>query len=161
AARVNGTIVDLDRELGTAPTNGGGASAQGDFAPLTDKDPDALEVLRPTCAHIIARAAIAPFPRGKLAFGPATPNGLSYDIDVDPPLREEDFPAIEAEMRKLVVAAEPFERFEKPTPEGRALCADLDQGYKVEHIDDKLKNDPTVSFYRQGEFIDLCRGPHL
>ena len=56
---------------------------------------------------------------------------------------------------------EPFERFERPTAEGRALCEDLKQEYKVEHIDDDLKKYPTLSFYRQGEFIDLCRGPHI
>src|SRR5262249_16799143 len=67
----------------------------------------------------------------------------------------------EEEMRKIVKEAEPFERFERPTPEARALCADLGQGYKVEHIDDDFKDYPTLSFYRQGEFIDLCRGPHI
>src|SRR4029077_19960720 len=65
------------------------------------------------------------------------------------------------EMRKIVAEAEPFERFERPTAEARALCADLAQGYKVEHIDGELKQFPTLSFYRQGEFIDLCRGPHI
>src|SRR5207248_2798087 len=74
---------------------------------------------------------------------------------------EEDFPKIEAEMKKIVEAAEPFERFERPTPEGRALCQDMAQEFKVEHIDDDLCKYPTLSFYRQGEFIDLCRGPHL
>src|ERR687895_1213728 len=64
-------------------------------------------------------------------------------------------------MRKIVAAAEPFERFERPTPEARALVEDLGQGYKIEHIDDELKKYPTLSFYRQGEFIDLCRGPHI
>ena len=64
-------------------------------------------------------------------------------------------------MRKIVKQAEPFERFERPTPEARALVQDLGQGYKVEHIDDDLKQYPTLSFYRQGEFIDLCRGPHI
>src|SRR5262245_23921204 len=64
-------------------------------------------------------------------------------------------------MRKIVKEAEPFERFERPTAEGRALCEDMAQQYKVEHIDDELKKYPTLSFYRQGEFIDLCRGPHL
>src|SRR5207237_3883404 len=83
------------------------------------------------------------------------------DIDAEPPIREEDFPRIEEEMRKIVKDAEPFERFERPTPEARGLVEDLKQGYKVEHIDDDLKQYPTLSFYRQGEFIDLCRGPHI
>src|SRR5436305_2871759 len=64
-------------------------------------------------------------------------------------------------MRKIVAAAEPFERFERPTAEARTLVHDLSQGYKVEHIDDELKQYPSLSFYRQGEFIDLCRGPHI
>src|SRR5205807_8441689 len=84
-----------------------------------------------------------------------------YDIDATPPIKEEDFPRIEEEMRRLVKEAEPFERFERPTSEARALVADLAQGYKVEHIDDDLKQYPSLSFYRQGEFIDLCRGPHI
>ncbi|HMF13956.1 MAG TPA: threonine--tRNA ligase, partial [Gemmataceae bacterium] len=92
---------------------------------------------------------------------PALANGFYYDIDSPTPIREEDFPRIEEEMRKLVAEAEPFERFERPTPEARALCQDMGQGYKIEHIDDDLKQYPTLSFYRQGEFIDLCRGPHI
>jgi threonyl-tRNA synthetase len=109
----------------------------------------------------MARAVMRLFPGVQLAFGPAFENGFYYDIDATPPIREDDFPRIEEEMRRLITQAEPFERFEKPTPEARALCADLGQGYKVEHIDDKFKDEPTLSFYRQGEFIDLCRGPHL
>ncbi len=154
AARLDGTIIDLDREL---PVQNG----EHTFAILTEKDPEALAVLRHSCAHVMARAVMRLFPGVQLAFGPATENGYYSDIDVSPPLREEDFPRIEEEMRKIVKEAEPFERFERPTPEGRALCQDLNQGYKVEHIDDTLKQFPTLSFYRQGEFLDLCRGPHL
>jgi threonyl-tRNA synthetase len=154
AAKVNGTVVDLDREL---PAGNGEFS----FQILTEKDREALDVLRHSCAHVMARAVLRLFPGAQLAFGPTIENGFYYDIDVTPPIKEEDFPRIEEEMRKIVAEAEPFERFERPTPEGRALCADLAQGYKVEHIDDELKRFPTVSFYRQGEFIDLCRGPHL
>ena len=109
----------------------------------------------------MARAVMRLFPGTQLAFGPALANGFYYDIDSPTPLTEADFPKIEAEMKKIVAAAEPFERFERPVPEGRALCEDLKQEYKVEHIDDDLKKYPTLSFYRQGEFIDLCRGPHI
>jgi threonyl-tRNA synthetase len=153
AARVNGTIVDLDREF----TETGEAA----FQVLTDKDPDALSVLRHSCAHVMARAVLRLFPGAQLAFGPALENGFYYDIDSPTPIREDDFPRIEEEMRKVVKDAEPFERFERPTAEARQLCADIGQGYKVEHIDDDLKQYPTLSFYRQGEFIDLCRGPHV
>src|SRR5205823_2442624 len=131
------------------------------FQVLTDKDPAALEVLRHSCAHVMARAVMRLFPGTQLAFGPALENGFYYDIDSPTPIREEDFPRIEAEMKKIVAAAEPFERFERPTAEARALVDDLKQGYKVEHIDDDLKQYPSLSFYRQGEFIDLCRGPHI
>jgi threonyl-tRNA synthetase len=109
----------------------------------------------------MARAVMRLFPGTQLAFGPALENSFYYDIDSPTPIREEDFPRLEAEMRKIVAEAEPFERFERPTDEARALCQDLGQGYKVEHIDDDLKQYPTLSFYRQGEFIDLCRGPHI
>jgi threonyl-tRNA synthetase len=154
AAKLDSTIVDLDREL---PTENGEHS----FQVLTEKDPDALEVLRHSCAHVMARAVMRLFPGVQLAFGPPVKDGFYYDIDVTPPLKEEDFPKIEAEMRKIVQQAEPFERFERPTAEARALVADMKQGYKVEHIDDDLKQYPSLSFYRQGEFIDLCRGPHI
>ncbi len=154
AAKVNGAVVDLDREL---------ADGQADitFQLLTEKDPEALEVLRHSCAHVMARAVLRLFPGAQLAFGPALENGFYYDIDSPTPIREEDFPRIEEEMKKIVKEAEPFERFERRTPEARTLCADLGQGYKVEHIDDDLKQYPSLSFYRQGEFIDLCRGPHI
>jgi threonyl-tRNA synthetase len=154
AARIDGAIVDLDREI---PAREG----EVPFQLLTDKDRDALDVLRHSTAHIMARAVMRLFPGVKLAFGPTIENGFYYDIDVEPALREEDFPRIEEEMRKIVKEAEPFERFERPTDQARALVRDLDQSYKVEHIDEELKQFPSLSFYRQGEFIDLCRGPHI
>lgn len=154
AAKVDGVVVDLDREF---PAREGELA----FQILTDRDREALDVLRHSCAHIMARAVMRLFPGAQLAFGPTIENGFYYDIEADPPIREEDFPRIEAEMKKIVEAAEPFERFERPTNEGRGLCSDLKQSYKVEHIDDDLKQYPTLSFYRQGEFIDLCRGPHI
>ncbi len=153
AARVDGVIVDLEREL---PESG-----EVSFQVLTEKDPDALEVLRHSCAHVMARAVMRLFPGTQLAFGPALENGFYYDIDSPTPIREEDFPRIEEEMRKIVAAGEPFERFECPTAEARGLVADLKQHFKVEHIDGDLKQYPSLSFYRQGEFIDLCRGPHI
>jgi len=153
AAKVDGEIVDLNREL---PTDGEHA-----FQILTEKDPDALDVLRHSCAHVMARAVMRLFPGVQLAFGPAGDFGFYYDIEAPNPIREEDFPSIEAEMKKIVELAEPFERFEKATAEGRGLCEDLKQTLKVEHIDEDLKKYPSLSFYRQGEFIDLCRGPHI
>src|SRR4051812_40085744 len=152
AAKVDGAVVDLDREL---PADRDEVA----FQILTDRDREALDVLRHSTAHVMARAVMRLFPGVKLAFGPTIENGFYYDVDSDPPIREEDFPRIEAEMREIVKAAEPFERFERPRDEASALCANLDQGYKVEHINDL--GHPILSFYRQGEFIDLCRGPHI
>jgi threonyl-tRNA synthetase len=154
AALFDDKVIDLDREL---PADNG----EHLFQILTEKDAEALDVLRHSCAHVMARAVMKLYSGVQLAFGPATGSGYYYDIDVSPPIREEDFPRIEEEMHKIVQQAEPFERFERPTPEGRALCEDLRQNYKVEHIDEILKQFPILSFYRQGEFIDLCRGPHL
>ncbi len=154
AAKFDGTIIDLDREMHDG-------TGEHTFQILTDRDKDALDVLRHSSAHVMARAVMRLFPGVQLAFGPALENGFYYDIDSPTPIREEDFPRIEEEMRKIVKEAEPFERFERPTPEARALVADLRQEYKVEHIDEDLRQYPSLSFYRQGEFIDLCRGPHI
>ncbi len=155
AAKVDGAILDLDREIPA------GDNGEVSFQVLTDKNAEALDVLRHSTAHVMARAVMRLFPGVKLAFGPTIENGFYYDIDAPLPLREDDFPRIEEEMRKIVKDAEPFERFERPTADARGLVADLQQTYKVEHIDDKLSHFPSVSFYRQGEFIDLCRGPHI
>src|SRR3954454_24290622 len=133
AAKVDGEIVDLDREI----SNG---QAEHSFQGLTEKDPDALEVLRHSCAHIMARAVMRLFPGVQLAFGPTIETGFYYDIDSHTPVREEDFPRIEEEMRKIIKEAEPFERFERAHAEARALCQDMGQGYKVENLDDKLKD---------------------
>src|SRR3954447_8330151 len=145
AAKVNGTVVDLDREL---PAENGEAS----FQVLTEKDPDALDVLRHSSAHVMARAVLRLFPGAQLAFGPATDHGFYYDIHSPTPITEADFPKIEAEMAKIIKQAEPSERFEKPVPEGKKLVSDLNQKLKVEHIEESLgKSHENVSFYRQGE----------
>ena len=151
AAKVDGTIVDLDREL----------TADATFQLLTDRDAEALDVLRHSTAHVMARAVLRLFPNAELAFGPTTDTGFYYDVRSPKPVTEDDFPRIEAEMAKIVKAAEPFERFERSVPDGRKLIADLRQPLKVEHIDESLKDYPSISFYRQGEFVDLCRGPHI
>ena len=153
AAVVDGKVTDL-----TLPLPEG---ADLKIKLLTDRDPEALEVLRHSCAHIMARAVLRLFPGSQLAFGPALENGFYYDIESPTPIREEDFPRIEEEMRKIIKASEPFERFERVTAEARSLVEGLGQKLKVEHIDEELCRQDSLSFYRQGEFIDLCRGPHL
>lgn len=152
AAKVNGEIVDLEREL---------PAGEATFQLLTDKDAEALDVLRHSTAHIMARAVMRLFPGTQLAFGPTTDNGFYYDIDSPTPITEADFPRIEEEMRKIVKLAEPFERFERKSADGKQLVLDMKQKLKGEHIDEGLAQYDTVSFYRQGEFIDLCRGPHI
>ena len=152
AVKVDGQITDLALEL---------PEGEHAFQILTEKDPDSLEVLRHSCAHVMARAVMRLFPGVQLAFGPALENLFYYDIQSPTPISEEDFPRIEEEMRKIVEKAEPFERFERPLAEARALVADLKQQLKVEHIDEEFQHHSSLSFYRQGEFIDLCRGPHI
>ncbi len=152
AAKVDDTVLDLDREI---------PAGEHAIAILTDKDREALDVLRHSCAHIMARAVMRLFPGTQLAFGPTIEHGFYYDIDSPTPIREEDFPRIEAEMAKIVKEAEPFERFEKSHGEARGLMEDLKQTLKVEHVDELKKEHEEMSFYRQGEFLDLCRGPHI
>ena len=158
AAKVNGEIVDLEREIGPVADAPG---SEVTFQLLTDRDAEALDVLRHSAAHIMARAVMRLFPGTQLAFGPTTDTGFYYDIDSPTPITEADFPKIEEEMRKIVKLAEPFERFERPNADGKQLVLDMKQKLKGEHIDEGLKGYDTVSFYRQGEFIDLCRGPHI
>src|SRR5260370_345408 len=120
----------------SAGGEGKGEGGPPSFPILTDKDREALDVLRHSCAHVMARAVMRLFPGVQLAFGPTIENGFYYDIDVSPPLKEEDFPRIEEEMRRIIAEAEPFERFERPTAEARALCAELAHGYKLQHTHD-------------------------
>ena len=163
AAQVNGRTVGLDSELtgselaGSLSSNGGEVSLRL----LTKKDPDALGVMRHSCAHVMARAVMRLFEGVQLAFGPTIENGFYYDIGLDRPLGESDFAAIEAEMAKIVKADEPFERLVEPREKAVAICRDLRQPLKVEHIETGLADQESLSFYRQGEFIDLCRGPHV
>jgi threonyl-tRNA synthetase len=128
---------------------------------LTKKDAEALAVMRHSCAHVMARAVMRLFPGVQLAFGPTIDNGFYYDFEMEHKLAEEDFPAIEAEMRKIVKANEPFERLEQLRGDALTICRDLGQTLKVEHIETGLAEEKQVSFYRQGEFLDLCRGPHI
>ena len=97
----------------------------------------------------------------RLAYGPAEENHFYYDIESEEPLTASDFEAIEAEMKKIVELDEPFERIISQRDEAIKICADMKQDFKVEHIEKRLTDEPTVSFYQQGEFLDLCAGPHI
>ncbi|MDX1947940.1 MAG: threonine--tRNA ligase [Pirellulaceae bacterium] len=153
AGEVDGKTVGLDFHL---PAEG-----EAKVRIFTAKDPEALGVMRHSAAHIMARAVMRLKKGVQLAFGPTVEGGFYYDFQLPEPLREEDFPAIEAEMKKIIDLDEPFERIEVPRGEALAICEGIDQKYKVEHINTGLADHPTMSFYRQGEFIDLCRGPHV
>lgn len=128
---------------------------------ITKKDPNALATMRHSCAHVMARAVMRIKPGVQLAFGPTIENGFYYDVECDEPLTEEDFPAIEKEMAKIIALDEPFERLDRPRADAIQVCKDLQQDFKVEHIETGLADDDSLSFYQQGEFLDLCRGPHI
>lgn len=128
---------------------------------LTKKDAEALAVMRHSAAHVMAQAVMRLFKGTQLAFGPTTANGFYYDFHLEHSLSEEDFPRIEEEMRKIVKASERFERLEMSRGDALALCRELGQQFKIEHIETGLAEEATLSFYRQGEFVDLCRGRHI
>ena len=153
AAEVDGKVVGA-----TAPLP---ESGEVSLRLLTKKDRQALDVMRHSCAHIMARAVMRIFPGVQLAFGPTTDNGFYYDFDLPHKLTEEDFAKIEAEMAKIIKLDEAFERIEESRDKAVAVCKDLEQTLKVEHIETGLADHTSLSFYRQGEFIDLCRGPHI
>ncbi|MCD7748433.1 MAG: threonine--tRNA ligase [Oscillospiraceae bacterium] len=115
---------------------------------------------RHTTSHILAQAVKRLFPEAKLAIGPAIDDGFYYDIDVERPFVPEDLEALEAEMRRICKEKIPLERFELPRAEAIAFMEERQEPYKVELIND-LPEDAVISFYRQGDFTDLCAGPHL
>ena len=120
-----------------------------------------LEVLRHSAAHIMAQAVKRLYPQAHFAYGPATEKGFYYDVDLgDVKLSEEDLPAIEKEMQKIVKENLPFKVYPLPRQEAIKLMEDRGELYKVEHIGD-LAEDAVITFYQQGEYIDMCVGPHL
>jgi threonyl-tRNA synthetase len=155
-AIVDGTTVDVMRPLAEVTTE-----RPIPVQLLTEKDAASLAILRHSCAHIMARAVMRLWPGVELAFGPTKGHGYYYDIACSHKISEDDFPRIEAEMQKIVDAGEPFERFICDRDEAMKLVDGMSQKLKVEHITTGLATHPTVSFYRQGEFVDLCRGPHV
>ena len=150
AGEVNGEVVDLrtvvDRD------------AQVNI--LTAGDEGGLSTLRHTASHVMAQAIKRLYPGTKLAIGPSIADGFYYDVDPETPLTAEDMEKIEAEMKKIVKEALPIERFTLPREEALAFMKEKEEPYKVELIED-LPEGEEISFYRQGEFTDLCAGPHL
>ena len=120
-----------------------------------------LEEIRHSSAHILATAVLRLFPEAKLDIGPQTDSGFYYDFDIDHKFTAEDLEAIEEEMRKVIKENQRFERFEKTREEAVALIKEIGQeAYKLGRMDD-IPEGEAISFYRNGEFVDLCAGTHV
>jgi len=154
AIKVDGELRDLSAALPDG----------AEIAILTDRDPEALDLIRHDAAHVMAEAVQELYPGTKVTIGPAIENGFYYDFDfpADVKVTDADLEKIEAAMRAHIEADEPFERREVPVAEAREIFEAQDEGYKVELIDDLVAKEgvETVSLYRNGPFEDLCRGPH-
>jgi threonyl-tRNA synthetase len=146
-AKLDGRLIDLD-----APLDGG-----GEFEVVTNGSPEGLEVLRHSTAHAMAQAILELYPGSKLTIGPPIENGFFYDIEVAGHLTDEDLPRIEERMREIIDRDLRIEREEVSKDEAESLYAD--NPYKLEIIDELEAEE--ISVYRQGEFFDLCRGPHV
>lgn len=146
AMEIHGSLKDLDTPI----------REDARVRLLTSKDPEALEILRHSSAHVMAEAVMHLYPEAKLTIGPVVENGFYYDIDMQS-VSEEDFPRIEAEIEAIIKAKKPFVRREMSREEARERFSN--EPYKLEIID-SLEGD-VFSLYEQGDFIDLCRGPHL
>ena len=147
AGQVDGTLVDL---TATVPD---GATVEI----ITAKSPEALHIMRHSCAHIMAEAVQELYPGTQIAFGPATDDGYFYDFELPNNISSDDFGAIEKKMAEIVKADEPFVREIVSIDEAKKIFAD--QRFKLEHIDDLT--DQEISIYRHGSFVDLCAGPHV
>ena len=150
AGEVNGEVVDLRTVV----------EEDCELSILTFQDEKGKGAFRHTASHIMAQAIKRLYPDAKLAIGPSVADGFYYDIDRETPLTQEDLEKIEAEMKKIVKEARPIEQFTKPRAEAIAYFQEKEEPYKVELIED-LPEDAVISFYSQGEFTDLCAGPHL
>lgn len=148
AAQVDGEVVDLGRHL----------KHDSQVAILTERDEAALAVLRHSAAHVLATAVRRVRPEAKIGFGPAIEDGFYYDFEVDEPFTPEELEKIEAEMAKVGSADDPFEREEVDRARARELFAD--DPLKLERLEE-LGDDEAISVYRNGPFLDLCRGPHV
>ena len=146
AMTVDGQLVDLNRAI----------EHDAKVRLITTRDPEALEIMRHSAAHVMAQAILHLYPDAKLTIGPVVEDGFYYDIDMQP-VNEEAFAAIEAEMKRIVKGKIPVKRREVSKAEAQAFYKD--EPYKLEMINDLP--DGTISFYHQGDFTDLCRGPHV
>ena len=147
AGKVNGELVDVTAQVTDGAT----------IEIITNKSPEALSIMRHSCAHIMAEAVQELFPGAQIAFGPATDNGYFYDFGLPENISSDDFAAIEKKMAQIVKRNEPFVREVVSVEEAKQIFAD--QRFKLEHIDDLTEGE--ISVYRHGSFVDLCAGPHV
>ena len=150
AGKINGELVDLSTEV----------TDKSEVAIITNKSPEALDILRHSAAHVMAQAIENLYPGVQFGVGPAIENGFYYDIKLEKNLGPEDLVQIEEKMAEIVKAAEPFERNVITREQAHDLFASKGQHFKLELIDD-LPKDETITTYTIGNFTDLCRGPHL
>ncbi len=150
AAKVNDKVVDLNRQI----------FENSSLEFLTFEDNEGRHALRHTSSHVLAQAVKRLFPGIKLAIGPAIENGFYYDFDVEEAFTDSDLEKIEREMQNIIKEDYELSRFELPRDEAVKLMKEQNEIYKVELIED-LPEGETISFYKQGEFIDLCAGPHV
>ena len=149
AGEVNGVMHDLRDEI----------DADCELNLITVKDKEALSVIRHSASHVLAEAVKRVFPEAKLAIGPSIAEGFYYDFDHEPFSRE-DLDKLEAEMKKIIKEGAHIEKFELPREEAIKFMEERNEPYKVELIQD-LPDGEIISFYKQGDFTDLCAGPHL
>ena len=148
AARINGNLVDLSYRI----------SGDVNLSVVTTRDDESLEIMRHSCAHVMAEAITSLWPETKLVYGPSVRDGFYYDIDLERPISPEDFEAIENKMSEIIATDKPFKRVEMTKEEAlKAVAGDI---YKTDNIE-RAESD-VLSFYYQGDgFKDLCRGPHV
>ena len=152
------TVGETAHDLSTPAT----ALKDGDtLTPITIESPEGLEMIRHSAAHILAEAVLHLFPKAKVSIGPAIDSGFYYDFDVEKPFTPEDFPAIEAEMKKIADEQQTYSRKVMTRADAVRMFEEMDEPYKVELINDLPAEVAEVSIYTIGSFVDLCRGPHI
>ncbi len=150
AVKINGELVDLSTVI----------DSDVELVAVTLKDKEGLDVYRHTTSHVLAQAIKNVYPTSKLAIGPTIENGFYYDVEFTTPIVFSDLDKIETEMKRIIKADFPIERYTLTRKEAVKLMKNFSEPYKVQLIEE-LPDDAVISFYKQGDFVDLCRGPHL
>lgn len=149
--RINGAVKDLRTVV----------DSDCEFEVLTFDEEDGKKAFNHTASHVMAQAVKRLYPNTKLTIGPAIENGFYYDFDVETPFGPEDLEKIEKEMKKIIKENYPIEKFELPVDEAIKLMQDKGEPYKIELINEHAGKGEAISFYKQGEFTELCAGPHI